>query len=122
MIKKILLAALVAGSFSAGISAPAVAAVVIVRQAPPAPRDEVVPPARRGYAWQNGHWEWRHNHYVWTRGMWVKERRGYRYNQPTWAERNGKWVMTRGSWARGDRDGDGINNRHDAHPNNPNRR
>jgi hypothetical protein len=29
--------------------------------------------------------------------------------------------MERGGWRRGDRDGDGIPNREDAHPNNPNR-
>jgi hypothetical protein len=125
MIKKILLATMIAGSFGAGVAvtAPAMAAVVVVREAPPPPRDEVAPPARRGYAWQNGHWEWRNNHYVWTKGMWVRERRGYRYNQPTWAERDGKWVMTRGAWARGnaDNDGDGVRNRDDARPNNPNR-
>lgn len=125
MIKKILLATVVAGAFSAGITvtAPAMAEVVVVRTAPPAPRNEVAPPARRGYAWQNGHWEWRNNHYVWQRGMWVRERRGYMYNQPTWAERDGRWVMTRGNWVRGqrDRDGDGVPNRLDNRPNNPNR-
>src|SRR5450830_386731 len=115
MIKKILLASMIAGSFGAAVT------VVVVREAPPAPRDEVVPPPRHGYVWQNGHWEWRNNHHVWIRGTWIRERHGYHYAQPTWAERDGKWVMTRGSWARGDKDGDGVPNGMDNHPNNPNR-
>jgi hypothetical protein len=120
--KKLLIAALLAGSFGA-VSLPALAEVVIVRQAPPALREEHPPAARRGYAWAPGHWIWRNNHYVWNRGTYVRERRGYTYNAPTWHERDGRWEMQRGAWARGqrDRDGDGVPNRADAHPNNPNR-
>ena len=88
--KKILLAALIAGSLGS-VAAPAMSAVVIVREAPPAPRAERVPAARRGYV----------------------------YNAPTWQERDGGWQMARGGWRRGDRDGDGVRNRDDAHPNNP---
>jgi hypothetical protein len=55
------------------------------------------------------------------RGSWMRERRGYRYNQPIWVERNGRWFMERGHWRRGDRDGDGVPNRQDRAPNNPNR-
>jgi hypothetical protein len=43
---------------------------------------------------------------------------------PNWVERDGHWVMERGRWDRGgrhDRDGDGVPNRMDEHPNNPNR-
>jgi hypothetical protein len=120
--KKLLIAAMLAGSLGSVVSV-AEAAVVVVREAPPAPRHEVVPAARRGYVWSPGHWEWRHNRYVWMRGTWLRERHGYVYNAPAWEERDGRWHMQRGGWARGhrDRDGDGVPNRLDDHPNNPNR-
>jgi hypothetical protein len=133
MLKKLLIASLVAGSLGS-ITLPAAAEVIVVREAPPALRHERAPEARRGYTWVAGHWEWRRNHHSWVPGTWMKDRRGYVYNQPTWAERDGKWVMTRGNWARGDRDhdgvpnrmdrdkdGDGVPNRMDSRPNNPNR-
>ncbi|WP_426172666.1 YXWGXW repeat-containing protein [Massilia sp. TWR1-2-2] len=133
MMKKLLIATLVAGSLGT-ITLPAAAEVIVVRQAPPALRAERVPEARRGHTWIPGHWEWKRNHHTWVRGTWVRDRRGYVYNQPTWAERDGRWEMTRGQWARGDRDGDGVPNRmdrdkdgdgvrnsQDRRPNNPNR-
>ncbi|MFL6674137.1 MAG: YXWGXW repeat-containing protein [Massilia sp.] len=122
--KKLLIAAMVAGSLGTGFTLPSAnAAVVVVREAPPPPRDERVPEARRGHVWAPGHYEYRNHHYVWTRGHWVRERRGYVYNTPTWHERDGRWVQQRGGWARGhrDNDGDGVPNREDARPNNPNR-
>jgi hypothetical protein len=122
MMKKLLIAALVAGSLGS-ITLPASAAVVVVREAPPPPRAERVPAPRQGYSWINGHWEWRNNHHVWVRGTWVRDRRGHHYVQPAWVERDGRWEMTRGAWRRGqrDRDGDGVPNRLDNRPNNPNR-
>jgi hypothetical protein len=120
--KKLIIAALLAGSFGA-IQGVAQAQTVIVREAPPAPRDEVVPAPRHGHVWAPGHYEYRHHHYVWVRGMWVRERHGYTYRAPAWEQRDGQWVMRRGGWDRGmrDRDGDGVPNRFDQHPNNPNR-
>jgi hypothetical protein len=120
--KKLIIAALLAGSFGA-IHGAAQAQTIVVREAPPAPRDEVVPAARHGYVWAPGHYEYRHHHYVWVRGTWVRERHGYSYRAPTWEQRDGQWVMRRGGWERGrhDRDGDGVPNRMDDHPNNPNR-
>jgi len=132
-LQKLLIAGLVAGSFGS-IAAPAMADTVIIRQAPPPPRSEPIPQARRGYVWAPGHWEYRHGRYVWTRGTWLRERHGYAYNAPNWVERDGRWMMERGGWRRGDRDGDGIRNgrdhdrdgdgipnRMDSRPNNPNR-
>jgi hypothetical protein len=119
---KLLLATLVAGSFGS-VAAPSLADTIVVQTAPPAPRAERTPPPRRGYVWAPGHWEWRHNRHVWVRGSWLRERHGYTYTAPTWVERDGHWVMERGGWNRGhhDRDGDGVPNRMDARPNNPNR-
>jgi hypothetical protein len=126
MFKKILLASLVAASF-ASVPLTSVARererVIVIREAPPAPRQEAVPAARRGHIWVQGHYEYRRNGYQWVRGHWLRERRGYTYNEPRWVERDGRWVLVQGRWARGmrDRDGDGVPNRLDARPNNPNR-
>ena len=122
MIKRLLLAAALTGALGA-VTSPATSAVVVVREAPPEPRVEVIPQARRGYVWAPGHWEWRANRHVWVKGKWIRDRKGYVYNPPTWRERDGRWEMERAAWRRGNRDndGDGVRNRDDARPNNPNR-
>jgi len=119
MIRKILLATLVAASF-ASVAIPA-AAQVVVRIAPPPPRAEVAPQPRRGHLWVAGHWDWRNRNHQWVKGHWIRERRGYQYSQPSWMERDGRWHMQRGAWRRGDRDGDGVPNRQDRAPDNSNR-
>lgn len=120
MIKKLLIASLLAGPLGA-VTAPAAASVVIVREAPPAPRAERMPQARRGYVWAPGHWARNNNRYVWVRGKYIRERKGYVYSAPAWRERDGRWQMEGGIWerTRRDRDGDGVRNRDDARPNNP---
>lgn len=87
--------------------------------APPPPRHEAAPRARRGMAWVPGHWEWRGHRHVWMQGHWVKARHGYHYREPRWVEHGGRWNMRPGGW---DRDGDGVPNRHDRRPNDPYRR
>ena len=119
MIRKLMLAAILAGSL--GTIATTAAAVIYVRTAPPEPRVEVVPEPRRGYTWSTGHWQWQNRRHVWVKGNWVRERRGYEYRQPEWKESNGRWHMTRGAWGRRDADGDGVRNSQDRAPNNPNR-
>lgn len=99
--------------------------------APPPPRREAVPRARRGQVWEEGHWEWRGNRYQWVRGHWVQARAGHQYRQPHWVERDGRWEFQRGGWDRDgdgisnrndrDRDGDGVPNRRDSRPDNPRR-
>ena len=96
-------------------------AQVIVRVAPPPPRNEPVPPPRRGMVWAPGYWDWNGRRHVWRNGRWVRARRGYRYMPDEWVERNGQWERRRGRWARGDADGDGVPNRVDPAPNNPRR-
>lgn len=119
MIKKYILISMLATSFGS-IAVPATAANY-VRVAPPPPREEVAPTPRHGHVWVEGHWEWRHGHHRWVSGHWIRERHGYHYKQPTWTERDGGWHMERGGWRRGDRDGDGVPNRLDRAPDNPNR-
>ena len=129
MIKKMILAAMLAASLGSigtnetiGIgTATAADRDRGVRIAPPPPREEAIPRARRGHVWVPGHWKWENRRHVWVRGHWERERRGYRYNEPKWVERDGRWYMERGGWRRGDRDGDGVPNRLDRRPDNPNR-
>lgn len=100
-----------------GLGATAAQAQVYVEIAPPAPRHEVVPAARPGYVWANGHYEWRGNQYVWVPGHWITARSGYEFREPRWVQRgNGQWYMVGGNWERGaygDRDHDGVPNRYD---------
>jgi len=107
--------------------------VIIVRTQPPAPRREVVPAARRGYEWAPGYWNWNGRRHVWTKGHWERVRPGYAYARPVWSQGKNGWELDRGGWRhgdradrhdgprRGDRDGDGVPNRADDHPNNPRR-
>src|SRR5829696_1586910 len=118
---------------SATISTAAVAAptYIDVRVAPPPPRQEVVPEARRGYLWVPGYWDWRGRRHVWVNGHWERARRGYAYRAPEWVQEGDRWRLRRGAWDRDrdgipnrldrDRDGDGIPNRRDKHPNDPRR-
>jgi hypothetical protein len=119
MIRKTIIAAVLATTF-ASVAIPA-AAVVYVRVAPPEPRAESVPAPRANRVWVAGHYEWKNRKYQWVAGHWVRERRGYSYNQPNWVERDGRWAYQPGAWHRGDRDGDGVRNRDDRRPDNPNR-
>jgi hypothetical protein len=122
MFKKILIAGLVAASFaSVPLASVAQQRTIIIREAPPPPREEVQPQMRRGYVWAPGHWEWRRGKHVWVPGHQVRARRGHHWEADRWVERNGRWELQRGRWARGDRDGDGVRNRDDARPNNPNK-
>jgi hypothetical protein len=95
--------------------------VIVVQKAPPALRREAVPAARRGYEWIPGYWNWSGRRYTWVKGHYEKVRRGYVYARPEWRQGNNGWTMERGGWRTADRDGDGVRNRDDARPNNPNR-
>jgi WXXGXW repeat (2 copies) len=119
MMKKTILAVIFAASL--GSVATLASAAIIVQSAPPPPRVEVVPEHRPGHVWNEGHWGWKNRHHQWVKGTWIRERSGYHYNQPAWVERNGRWQFTNGNWRRGDRDGDGVPNRMDRAPDNPNR-
>jgi hypothetical protein len=93
-----------------------------VRVAPPAPRHESVPSARRGYEWAPGFWNWNGHRYTWTRGHWEHARAGYAFRATTWEQGDGGWRQSRGGWMKHDRDHDGVPNRADQHPDNAMRR
>ena len=74
--------------------------VIDVETAPPPPRDEVAPPARRGYVWAPGYWRWDRGRHVWVKGYWVRERRGYHWTAHRWEERGKRWHFEAGHWDR----------------------
>ena len=124
--RKLLLGAFVASTFAAIAPTAQAAVEVYVNTPPPAMRYEVVPSARAGYLWAPGYWNWRNNRHVWAKGHWERERTGYFYHPHRWTERENRWYYERSRWDRnrpnGDRDGDGVPNRLDSRPDNPNRR
>ncbi|MGN6320509.1 MAG: YXWGXW repeat-containing protein [Dyella sp.] len=91
----------------AGVSytPPATAQVSVgvgIRVAPPAPRYERMPPARRGFIWSQGYWRWepRVHRYVWVPGTWVRARAGYRWYPGVWVRRGPNWYWRDGYWGR----------------------
>jgi hypothetical protein len=121
-IKKALVSALIAAGTLGAVALPVAAAEsvdVYVVTPPPAPRTEEVPAPRSGYVWTPGHYQYRSDNYVWTPGQWEQARSGYVYRAPAWTEREGRWYYQAPRW---DRDGDGVPNRMDNYPNNPNYR
>ncbi|MBC5783611.1 YXWGXW repeat-containing protein [Ramlibacter sp. USB13] len=109
---------------------------VVVQGAPPAPIYESVPASREGYIWAPGHYVWENGRYHWRGGEWMASRPGYAWQAARWEQRSdGSWYLVGGTWVRtdnvaygdnrrgpyGDRDGDGVINRDDNYPRNPNR-
>lgn len=91
MIKKLIIAAIVAASLGS-IEVSASAREVIIRVAPPELRIESVPAARHGYQWAPDYWNWSGRRHVWVKGAWMRDRPGYLYNQPVWEQRDGNWT------------------------------
>ena len=91
-----------------------------VRVAPPAPRHEWVPAARRGYAWAPGFWNWNGRRHVWANGHWERVRAGYAFHAPAWERADSGWRLDRGGWMKGDRGG--VPNGADEHLDKPRRR
>ena len=121
--RKSLITVLCAASLGA-VSLPMTASAdtrIYLNAAPPDLRVETVPAPRHGYIWAPGYWNAKNNHHHWQAGHWERERHGYHYVQPAWVQRDNRWELQRGRWNPGDRDGDGVPNRLDRAPDNPNR-
>src|SRR5258708_15678407 len=93
--RKLMLAALFAGSVESFAVPAAARTEVILNFAPPPVRYEVVPEPRVGHVWVPGFWEWRGHRHFWVAGHWVRERRGYVYAPARRIERDGRWVYYR---------------------------
>jgi WXXGXW repeat (2 copies) len=73
---------------------------VVVAEAPPEPRQEVVGVApSASHAWIPGHWTYRHGHYVWVPGHWeVRPRAAAVYVPGHWDHTSRGWVWIPGQW------------------------
>ena len=71
---------------------------IITDRAPPPPKVEILPPARDGYVWSPGHWEWSGHAYYWITGNWVVQRRGAHYVPGSWEQRGAQWHFVREHW------------------------
>ncbi|GJH04739.1 YXWGXW repeat-containing protein [Paraburkholderia terrae] len=90
---------LAAGVAALSTSAAFAQAVIVAPMAPPAPRVEVVPPPRAGYAWDPGHWRWAGGRYVWVAGHWQTMHPGYRWVPGHWVARGPNWRWVPAHWA-----------------------
>ena len=90
-----------AGMAALATSAVFAQAVIVAPYAPPPPRVEVMPAARAGYVWDQGHWHWhwRQGRYVWIPGHWQIVRVGYHWVPGHWAARGPAWRWVPGHWA-----------------------
>jgi hypothetical protein len=77
---------------------------IVVDKAPPVVTAENVPPARAGYVWAPGYWNWNGSKYEWVAGHWMTERQGYRYVAPRWAQEEGRWTLYPENWVKNEDD------------------
>lgn len=99
--RNVLLCALIALS---PVAMPAVAQINInidLGVAPPAPRYEVVPAPRSGYAWAPGYWQWEGQRHVWAQGRWIEARPGSYWVADRWQPRDGRHYYEPGHWKQG---------------------
>jgi WXXGXW repeat (2 copies) len=85
------------------VALPANAAVSVnfdIRLAPPVPRVEVVPPARVGFVWAPGYWQWEGRRHVWVTGHWIQARPGYRWVAESWVHHDDRYRFEPGRWER----------------------
>lgn len=68
--------------------------------APPAPRYEVIPAPRSGYAWAPGYWQWEGQRHVWAPGRWQAARPGSYWVADRWQARDGRHHFEPGRWER----------------------
>jgi hypothetical protein len=106
--RKLIFGSLIAATL-AGVSLPAAARTSVdfsLNFGPPVAPVEFVPAPRPGYVWVPGYYDWRFNRHHWVKGHWVRHRPGYHYRAARWR----------------DADQDGVPNRYDRAPYNPNGR
>ena len=66
--------------------------------APPAPRVEVIPPARPGFIWAPGYWRWDGHAHVWVGGHLERDRPGHHWQPAHWEEHGGHHRFVEGRW------------------------
>jgi WXXGXW repeat (2 copies) len=73
---------------------------ITTAEAPPPLRVEIAPPAKDGYTWSPGHWEWSGHSYFWVSGNWVVQRRGAHYVENQWQQVGSSWHFVKAHWER----------------------
>ena len=73
---------------------------VVVRQAPPALREDMrPPPPAPTHAWVPGYWTWGNNEWVWVHGRWEQPpERMAAWVPGQWTQRGEDWVWRAGHW------------------------
>ena len=76
--------------------------VVVIREAPPAPRREVIVEGDRpsaAHMWVAGHWRHDGRVYTWIPGHWAKPPRARAvWVEPRWEKRDGIYIFIEGIW------------------------
>ena len=89
---------------------------------PPAPRYEVIPAPRQGYAWAPGYWQVQNNRHEWAPGRWIEQRQGQYWVADRWdSHRDGdrdRWQHQAGHWENEGPRGTKGDHNHDGHPDN----
>jgi len=70
---------------------------LVVEDAPPAPREEVVV-TRPGFVFVHGHWNREGGRWVWVGGRYERERVGKTFIQGHWERRGHQHVWIEGGW------------------------
>jgi len=74
---------------------------VVIAEAPPALRVEVMPPPPGpGFFWTSGYWRWSGARHVWVGGRWEPYRSGYYWVAPHWIRVGVNHRFIGGYWAR----------------------
>lgn len=85
---------------TAGAATAAQARDIIVYEAPPAPRVEVIPRLHEREMWDPGHWAQRHHRWVWIPGRVVVVAYPERHWEPGhWEQRPRGWLWVEGHWS-----------------------
>lgn len=98
---KLFAASMLAISAATFLPAPAMAQVelsVVIGNAPPPARFESAPPARPGYVWAPGYWNWEGQRHAWVAGHWEAQRVGQQFRHAEWLREQNGWRLDRGGW------------------------
>ena len=83
------------------VRAPLEPAEVVVNEAPPPERVEVVTVAPSpNHIWVRGYWSWSGRGWVWVPGRWEHRRAGHEWTPGHWQRRAHGWVWVPGHWRR----------------------
>jgi hypothetical protein len=99
-IRNVVLCALITLGSAAMPAAAEVSISINLGVAPPAPRYEVVPGPRSGYAWAPGYWQWEDQRHVWAQGRWVEARPGHYWVADRWEAKDKRYHYKPGHWQK----------------------